>query len=170
MSEAIKAFGDVNYSGRQFYLSDASKEKLAEVNPRLAECVRKASGMCSDLNIQVIEGKRSEKDHEWLWQKGATKTAGHSPHLYGYAVDLGIFIGERLCLEAEVYDELVQGMMYAAEEVDIKLRWGGAPDIDDMRTQQGRFIEDISNDYIDLCRRNETRPLVEMHHFEIGIE
>lgn len=169
-NEIAKTFEDVDYSGRQYHLSDASLEKLEGVDERLAACVHKVSGMCSDLNIQVIEGKRSEKDHEWLWQKGVARQAGHSAHLYGYAVDLGIFIGNRLCLEVEVYDELVQGMIFAAEEVGIKLRWGGAPLVDDMRKAQGNFIEDITNDYIDTCRRSGKRPLLDYHHFEVGID
>jgi hypothetical protein len=166
----IQNLGDVDYSARKHYLSDSSKEKLESINPRLAECVHKVSGICSDLNIQVIEGKRTEAEHNWLWQKGVTQNSGHSAHLYGYAVDLGIFIGNRLCLEAEVYDELVRGMIFAAQEVDIKLRWGGAPHIDDMREHDTAFIEDLSNSYIDKCREDSNRPLLDLHHFEIGIE
>jgi len=90
--------------------------------------------------------------------------------LYGYAVDLGVFIGNRICLEAEVYDELVQGMIYAAQEVGIKLRWGGAPHIEDMRNTSGCFMEDLTNQYIDRQRERDRRPYVEVHHFEIGIE
>ena len=170
MTTNIQNLGDVDYSARKHYLSDSSKEKLESINPRLAECVHKVSGICSDLNIQVIEGKRTEAEHNWLWQKGVTQNSGHSAHLYGYAVDLGIFIGNRLCLEAEVYDELVRGMIFAAQEVDIKLRWGGAPQIDDMRNTAGSFMEDLTNQYIDAQRERDRRPYVEVHHFEIGTE
>lgn len=170
-NEVAKTLEDVDYSGKQFYLSDASLEKLDGIDKRLAECVHKVSGMCSDLNIQVIEGKRTEKEHEWLWTKGAALKSGHSAHLYGYAVDLGIFIGNRLCLETEVYDELTQGMIYAAREVGgFKLRWGGAPLIDDLCSLDIRFIEDITNDYIDTCRRQDKRPMLDLHHFEIGTD
>jgi len=170
MSEAMTTFEDVDYSARKHYLSQTSEEKLEGIDPRLAECVRKVSGMCSDLNIQVIEGKRTEDEHKWLYEKGAARDPGHSVHLYGYAVDLGIFIGNRICLEAEVYDELVQGMIYAAQEVGIKLRWGGAPQIDDMRNTAGSFMEDLTNQYIDAQRERDRRPYVEVHHFEIGTE
>tara|TARA_B100000497_G_C7666195_1_gene401686 strand:- start:273 stop:782 length:510 start_codon:yes stop_codon:yes gene_type:complete len=168
MSEAMTAFGDVDYSARKHYLSETSEEKLKSIDARLAECVRKVSGICSDLNIQVIEGKRTEEEHSWLWEKGATHSSGHSPHLYGYAVDLGIFIGNRICPEAEVYDELVRGMIFAAQEVGVKLRWGGAPYVDDLRYHENAFIEDLTNDYIDTCRRAGKRPVLDIHHFEIG--
>lgn len=92
MSEAMTTFEDVDYSARKHYLSEVSEEKLKGIDPRLAECVRKVSGMCSDLNIQVIEGRRTEDEHKWLYEKGAARDPAHSVHLYGYAVDLGIFM------------------------------------------------------------------------------
>ena len=159
----------VEYTDRQFYLSEESLQKLEGVDPRLVDCVHRVSGMMSDLNIQVLEGKRTEAEHTLYYEKGVTQKPDHSAHLYGYAVDLGVFIGDRLCMEAELYDDVVQSMIYAAQEVGIKLRWGGAPQIEDMRLSDG-FIEDLSNDWIDYRRERQKRPIVDIHHFEIGID
>jgi len=159
----------VEYTDRQYYLSEKSLEMLDGIDPRLAECVHKASGMCVDINIQVLEGRRTEAEHMLYYEKGVTQKSDHSAHLYGYAVDLGIFIGNRLCLEAEVYDDLVQSMVFAAQEVGVKLRWGGAPQIDDMRLNDG-FVEDLTNDWIDYRRERFKRPIIDVHHFEIGLD
>lgn len=159
----------VEYTDRQHYLSETSLRRLEGVDPRLVECVEKVSGMLADLNLQVLEGKRTEAEHTLYYEKGVAHKPDHSAHLYGYAVDLGVFIGERLCLEQEIYDDVAQSMVYAAREVGIKLRWGGAPQVDDMRLHEG-FIEDLTNDWIDHRRDRQKRPIVDLHHFEIGID
>tara|TARA_Y100000385_G_scaffold290491_1_gene363832 strand:- start:42 stop:530 length:489 start_codon:yes stop_codon:yes gene_type:complete len=159
----------VDYSDRQYFLSDKSMQRLDGVHPDLVKCVEKVSAMCVDLNVQVLEGKRTELEHTLYYEKGVTQKSDHSAHLYGFAVDLGIFIGDRLCLEAEPYDDVTQAMIFAAQEVGIKLRWGGAPQIDDMRESDG-FVEDLTNDWIDYRRERQKRPIVDFHHFEIGLD
>ena len=158
---------DVDYSSQLFWLSEECEAKLDRINPKLAECVRKAQAI-SDTQIMVLEGRRSEM-HEHLFNKGAVQNPTGSPYLYGYAVGLAPVLNGRISLEAEPFDDVAQCMIICAKELGIRLIWGGAPHFDNFQDYVG-FIEDVTNQYIDRRRERLHRPFVNMHHFEMGVE
>ena len=158
----------VDYSSQIFWLANECEEKLDNIHPALAECVRNAQAI-SDTQIMVLEGKRNESMHEYLFEKGATQNPTGSAHLYGYAVDLVPVLNGRISLEAEAFDDIAECMKIAARELSIVLRWGGAPHFENWADFEG-FVEDITNQYIDRRRERGHRPEVEMHHFEMGVD
>ena len=59
----------VEYTDRQHYLSETSLRRLEGVDPRLIDCVERVSGMLVDLNVQVLEGKRTEESITYTLKK-----------------------------------------------------------------------------------------------------
>ena len=156
------------YPDQLFFFSEESEKKLQKLHPDLAECVRHALAM-SDIQIEVNEGTRSAKMHDELYSKGVTQNPTTSAHFYGFAVDLYLKIGDRILFEAEPYDDLAECMKYAAQRLGLKIRWGGAWHYPDLTEYYG-FIEDLSNEYIDLRREANKRPHMDLQHFELVIE
>ena len=159
---------EVDYSSQLFFLSEECETKLERINTKLAKCVRNAQAI-SDTQIMVLEGKRSESMHEYLFEKGAAQNPTGSAHLYGYAVDLVPVLKGRISLEAEAFDDIAECMKISAQELGIRLLWGGAPHFDNFQDFVG-FLEDLTNQYIDRRRDRGHRPQVELHHFEMGGE
>ena len=62
--------------------------------------------------------------------------------MYGYAVDLVAFIGDRACFELEVYDEVANCMRYAGQDLNTPIRWGGAWQCNNICAYDG-MIEDL---------------------------
>jgi len=120
------------YKDQRFFLNDESWNKLETLDSRLAVIVQHAIGM-SDIEFQVLEGRRSKSEHDFLFSKGATQDGIHSAHFYGMAVDLIAYLGNRPIIEVEPYRDIAQCMQYAAEHVGVPIQWGGCPQIDDLR-------------------------------------
>lgn len=148
-------------------LTQESQEMLAEINDNLAKVVRRAADI-SSLEFQVLEGKRTVKQQEKLFQAGVCSD-GPNPYLYGYAVGLIAVIDNRPILEHEPYDDVAECMKIAATELGIKIKWGGAFHWQDLTTYKG-FMEDLTNEYIDRQRHKGARPIVNVHHFELALD
>jgi peptidoglycan L-alanyl-D-glutamate endopeptidase CwlK len=156
------------YKDQRFFLNDESWDKLAGVTNDLSVMVQHAIGM-SDIEFQVLEGKRTTAEHDFLYSKGATQDAHHSAHFYGYAVDLIVYLDGRIILEKEPYDDVAQCMQFAAEYMDIPIRWGGAWHVPDLRGNK-EFYEDLTNDFMVMQLEFEKTPIIDFHHFEIPVE
>ena len=146
-------------------LTQESEAILNEINDNLAKVVRKAADI-SSLEFQVLEGKRTLKEQEKLFEVGVSSS---EPYLYGYAVGLIAVIGNRPILEHEPYDDVAECMKIAATELGIKIKWGGAPHWQNLTTYKG-FMEDLTNEYIDLQRHKGVRPIINVHHFELALD
>lgn len=156
------------YKDQRFFLNDESWDKLSKVNNDLALVVQHAIGM-SDIEFQVLEGKRTTAEHEFLYSKGASQDAHFSSHFYGHAVDLVAYLNDKIILEKEPYDDLAQCMQYAAEYVGVPIVWGGAWHIPDLRGNV-EFFEDLTNDFIIKQLKLDKTPIIDFHHFEIPVE
>ena len=162
----MQAIKPVDYSSQLFFLSDQCQEKLDRLDPRLAECVRIAQAI-SDIQLLVVEGKRTKSTHEEFFKKGVTNDPTNSVHFYGLAVDIVPVIEGRLTLEHDTFMDVVDVMHHAAVETDLKIQWGGAPQVPDIRYPE-KFWEDYCIDFIDMQRLAKRRPFLELHHFEIS--
>lgn len=149
-----------------YCLNEKSEEYLAEINPALAEVVRRAVAI-SDIEIQVNHGKRSLEQQDHLFRKGAAP-GNNSSHLYGYAVDLMAYVGDRVCFELEVYDEVANCMKYAGEDLNTPIRWGGAWQCDNICKYDG-MVEDLQAWYLDHCFHQNIRPQLDIQHFELSL-
>lgn len=106
-----------------FYLSVSSKQKLAGVNPDLVRVVQRAIQI-TEIDFRVTEGLRSYERQVALVKAGASKTL-KSRHLTGHAVDLVALVNNEARWDWPLYSKLADAMKKAAEEVGVKIVWGG---------------------------------------------
>jgi peptidoglycan L-alanyl-D-glutamate endopeptidase CwlK len=118
------------------------------------------------IDFGVICGLRTQEEQQALLAKGATQT-NKSKHLTGDAVDLMAYIGSRGSWELNLYDDIADAMKQAAIDNDVKIRWGAAWHIDDIREWEGT-MEEAMNAYIDLRRSQGRRPFIDGPHFELN--
>ena len=135
-----------------FKLSQRSFQKLVGVDQQLVETVKKAIEL-TKIDFGVIYGVRNIEEQEKLFKSGRSQTM-NSKHLLqddgmGHAVDLMAYQDGEPCWEIQVYDEIADAMKEAAVRTDLKLRWGAAWHIDDLRDFEGT-AEEAMNEYIDL--------------------
>lgn len=109
----------------KFELSQRSLDRLKGVNPLLVNVVKKAITL-SDVDFTVIEGVRSLERQKELFAQHKTKTM-NSRHLTGHAVDLAPISadGSIPWNDFEKFREIKKAMYQAAEELSVRLRWGG---------------------------------------------
>ena len=148
-----------------FKLSKRSLGNLVGVDYRLVTVVHRAIEL-TKVDFVVIEGVRTPQRQRELFDKGASQVREGGTHVQGKAVDLMAFIGNRGSWELNLYDDIADAMKAAAAEHDVRLRWGGAWTVSDIRKWQGT-MEAAMNAYIDVCRREGRRPFIDGPHFEI---
>ena len=148
-----------------FKLSGRSIDKLEGVKPELVEVVEKAITL-TKVDFGVIEGLRTEEKQRELVAAGASQTM-KSKHLTGDAVDLMAYVNGRGCWELNVYDEIADAMKEAAYELDVKILWGAAWNIDDLALWEGT-AEEAMNHYIDERRSQGKRPFIDAPHFQLS--
>jgi peptidoglycan L-alanyl-D-glutamate endopeptidase CwlK len=145
-------------------LSQRSRGKLEGVHLQLAKTVKLALDL-SPIDFGVTEGKRELSRQKELVARGLSQTM-NSKHLDGRAVDLVAYLNGKVCWEMSAYDELADAMKQAAKQTNLAIRWGGAWQINDIRSYEGT-MEDAMNEYIDLRRSQGRRPFLDGPHFEI---
>lgn len=148
-----------------FILSQRSLDNLQGVDQRLIEVVELAIQV-THVDFTVIEGIRSLERQRELVARGASQTM-KSKHLIGQAVDLMAYLGDRASWELSLYDDVADAMKFAAQELEVPIRWGGAWHIDNIAEWDGT-MQDALDDYIDLRRSQGKRPFIDSPHFEIN--
>lgn len=111
-----------------FSLGSRSQYELVGVHPTLVHMVEKALSF-SAVDFAVTDGLRTLEEQKLLVERGASQTL-NSKHLkqgdgYGHAVDLVPYINGRPRWELEVCYTIAEAVRKAAEEVGIRIRWGG---------------------------------------------
>jgi len=148
-----------------FKLSQRSLSRLEGVNPTLVEIVHTAIDITS-IDFGVTQGLRTIAEQRQLVARGASRTM-KSKHITGEAVDVVAYIGPRISWELTLYDNIADAFKAAAIEHNVKLRWGAAWHIPDIRNWDGT-MQDAMDDYIDLRRRQGRRPFIDGPHFELN--
>ncbi len=147
-----------------FKLSKRSLGRLEGVDERMVRVVKTAITV-SKIDFGVICGLRTVEEQRELVAKGASQTM-KSKHIDGLAVDLMAYIGGRASWELNLYDDIADAMKIAADEEDVKVRWGAAWHINDLR-EWDSSMQDAMNEYIDLRRSQGRRPFIDGPHFEL---
>ena len=147
-----------------FKLSKRSLSRLDGVDERMVRVVNTAITV-SKIDFGVICGLRTIQEQCELVAKGASQTM-KSKHIDGLAVDLMAYIGGRASWELNLYDDIADAMKIAADEEDVKLRWGAAWHINYLR-EWDSSMQDAMNEYIDLRRSQGRRPFIDGPHFEL---
>lgn len=148
-----------------FRLSKRSLRELEGVKPELVQVVHTAIELTS-VDFGVTQGLRTYEEQRQLVAKGASQTM-KSKHLTGDAVDVVAYIGSRVSWELNLYDNIADAFKAAAIEHDVKMRWGAAWHIPDIRDWDGT-MQDAMMEYIDLRRSQGRRPFIDGPHFELN--
>lgn len=148
-----------------FRLSQRSLSNLEGVKPELVQVVYTAIELTS-IDFGVTQGLRTMQEQRELVAKGASQTM-KSKHLTGDAVDVVAYIGSRISWELNLYDNIADAFKAAAIEHDVKMRWGAAWHIPDIREWDGT-MQDAMMEYVDLRRSQGRRPFIDGPHFELN--
>jgi len=148
-----------------FRLSKRSLRELEGVKPELVQVVHTAIELTS-IDFGITQGLRTVAEQRQLVAKGASQTM-KSKHLTGDAVDVVAYIGSRISWEQNLYDNIADAFKAAAIEHDVKMRWGAAWHIPDIREWDGT-MQDAMDAYIDLRRSQGRRPFIDGPHFELN--
>lgn len=148
-----------------YKLSKRSLDRLVGVNPELVEVVKTAITLTS-VDFGVTQGLRTFEQQRELVAKGASQTM-KSKHLTGDAVDVVAYIGGNVRWEMNLYDDIADAFKVAAMEHDVKIRWGAAWHIDDIRDWDGT-MQDATDEYVALRRSQGKRPFIDGPHFELN--
>lgn len=148
-----------------FKLSKRSIKELEGVKPELVQVVHTAIELTS-IDFGVTQGLRTYEEQRQLVAKGASQTM-KSKHLTGDAVDVVAYIGSRVSWELNLYDNIADAFKAAAIEHGVKMRWGAAWHIPDIRDWDGT-MQDAMDSYIDLRRSQGRRPFIDGPHFELN--
>ena len=133
-----------------FKLSDRSLQRMKDVNPKLINLALLAIKRTPvDFGIAWMGGLRTSEEQNQLFKDGYSKCDGYlkmSKHQSGDAIDLNVFVGNKVVDNKEMLC-VVAGVMFAcASEQNVKLRWGLDWDSD------GDIRDNVFND---------------MYHFEL---
>jgi len=146
-----------------FRFSKRSLRNLEGVDESLVRVVKRALELTS-VDFGVTEGLRTVERQKELVAKGASQTM-KSKHITGNAVDLVAYVGPRISWEMDLYFKIADAMQTAAEEFDVKIRWGAAWTVIPINDYDGD-MESAHLEYVDLRRSQGRRPFIDGPHFE----
>ena len=104
-------------------LSELSLKRLEGVNEGLKAVVIECAARCL-FPFNVAEGLRSEEKQLEYYRLGKSQTK-KGKHLTGNAVDLYPLTMDRKAVDWNRFEDLAALMFQVAEEMDVKLIWGG---------------------------------------------
>lgn len=106
-----------------FSLGERSRINLQGVDIRLVRIVEQAIKE-TKIDFTVTEGLRTPERQQQLVNDGFSQTM-KSKHLTGHAVDLVALVDGKVSWDKKHYPEIARAMKKAADEQQVKIRWGG---------------------------------------------
>ena len=143
--------------------SDRSASNLVGVKGALVNVAIKALGW-SYVDFAVTDGVRTIEEQRALVACGASRTMD-SKHLTGDAIDLVPFVGDKLRWELPVICTMAAAVRSAAVDLGVKLRWGGAWDIEFTATIGAPI--DIVDGYVKRRQAMNRSVFIDGPHFEL---
>ena len=107
-----------------YELGPRSKMRLKGVHPALVRVVERAIQI-TPVDFTVLEGRRSVERQKTLVEAGSSWTM-NSRHITGHAVDLGAWVDDQVDWSWPLYDRIAKAMREAADELKVKIVWGGS--------------------------------------------
>ena len=107
-----------------YRLSFMSLSRLVGLDKDLVYVAERAIAL-SHIDFAVIEGLRSMERQKKLVAEGKSQTL-NSKHIRGEAIDIAALTGGVLNWEPLFYFEIADAFKQAADQLGIRLRWGGA--------------------------------------------
>ena len=148
----------------KFILGKKSLSELEGVHPALVAVVKRAI----ELTVQdfgVHDGIRTLEEQKQLVAKGASQTLD-SRHITGHSVDLVPVINNKFRWEWPPIYVIADAVRTAARESDVRIRWGGAWDVDFTNTTDSP--EDLIANYVTRRRAACLRVFVDGPHYELS--
>lgn len=145
-----------------FKFGERSLRELEGVNEELVALVHRALEL-STQDFAVHDGLRTREEQEQLLIAGATQTLD-SKHLTGDAVDLVPIINGKLRWEWEPIYTIAKAVREAAKELNLKIRWGAAWDMNFTNTLD--TPEAVSEAYAARRKAAGKKPFLDGPHFE----
>ena len=148
-----------------FRFSKRSLSNLKGVKAPLVKVAHRAI-VLTPVDFGVIDGLRTSDEQRELVRMGASQTM-NSKHLVGEAIDIMAYIGARGSWELPLYHRIADAFKQAAFNEGVKMRWGGAWHIEDIREWDGT-MEAAQDDYVRVRRSQGRRPFLDSGHFELN--
>lgn len=153
-----------------FSLGPRSAAELVGVHPALVECVHRAL-RTTRVDFAVHDGLRTVEEQREYMKRGTTRTM-QSKHMrqpdgFGHAVDLVPYINGKLRWEWGPLYDIASSMYYAARDMGLPLRWGGAWDRafpEDYGDGQSGTMKMMVAKY---CARHPGPDFIDGPHFEL---
>jgi len=150
-----------------FKFGKRSRKELKGVHPHLVAVVKHALNL-SSIDFKVIDGVRTKEEQQELVDRGASKTM-NSKHRkqedgYGHAVDLVGLLHGKTRWEWPVVYEVAAVMQQAAEECQVKVRWGGAWTV----LNDNAYPDVLVKLYKKRKKAKGKKPFVDGPHFELA--
>lgn len=146
-----------------FLFAGVSVRRLEEIDQKLANVTRLARKY-SKQEFEVLEGLRTRKRQEELVRKGASQTM-NSKHLIGHAVDLVPIVNGKISWDWKYYYPIADVMRQAAQELDVKIRWGGAWQVlNDTTKPTVKLVEE----YVANKKKQGRKAFTDGPHFELA--
>ncbi|WP_196160703.1 M15 family metallopeptidase [Reinekea sp. G2M2-21] len=146
-----------------YVLGKKSLQELRGVDDSLVAVVKRAIELTS-VDFSVHDGLRTLEEQKELVKKGASTTL-NSKHIDGLAVDLVPYINGKLRWEWVPIYQIAEAVRFAAQELDVSLRWGGSWDIP--FTASTDAPEDLVADYVAKRKRLGKRAFIDGPHYEL---
>lgn len=154
----------VTPTSKGYRLSSASLSKLSGLHADLVKVVKRAIEI-TDMDFAVNEGLRTVERQRQLYNSGASQTM-KSNHLTGNAVDLvPTPSGKMNWNDWDNYYIMATAMRLAAEQLNIKVKWGGCWEVINGKTGNPK---DWVNAYGDRQRAKGKKPFTDGPHFELA--
>lgn len=150
-----------------FKLSRRSMGELKGVHPDLVAVTKRALEL-SSVDFAVHDGLRTDAEQAHYVDTGVSQTL-HSMHLkqsdgYGHAVDLVPVVNGKLRWEWAPIYEVAKAVRQAAEELGVRIRWGGCWQVINTTTLDPRELVEA---YAAKRRRRGRRAFMDGPHFEL---
>jgi peptidoglycan LD-endopeptidase CwlK len=146
----------------KFRFGEKSLRELEGVHPELAALVHRALEL-TEQDFAVHDGLRTRAEQEQLLISGASQTLD-SKHLTGDAVDLVPMVNGKLRWEWEPIYAVAKAVRQAARDLDMKVRWGAAWDVNFTHTLD--TPEAVSAAYAARRLSAGKKPFLDGPHFE----
>lgn len=148
----------------KFILGKKSLNELQGVHPALVTVVQRAIEITAQ-DFGVHDGIRTLDEQRQLVAQGASQTLD-SRHITGHAVDLVPVINGKLRWEWPPIFLIADAMRLAARESGMRVRWGGAWDVDFTAAQESP--EDLVAGYVARRKAAGLRAFIDGPHFELS--
>ena len=147
----------------KFTFGEKSLNELHGVDERLQAVAHLAIEL-SGQDFAVHDGLRTREEQEQLLIAGASQTLD-SKHLTGHAIDVVPVVNGKLRLEWEPIYVVAKAIREAAKQLDVKLRWGCAWDINFTNTLD--TPEAVADAYAARRRSQGKKVFLDGPHFEL---